>query len=36
MVELGVVHTKFQCAKIKIQDRMVDNEVKFVLPKVWI
>jgi hypothetical protein len=36
MVEWGVVHTKFQQAKIKIEERMVDNEVKFVLPKVLI
>jgi hypothetical protein len=36
MVEWGVVHTKFQSAKIKIEERMIDNEVKFVLPKVWI
>jgi hypothetical protein len=32
----GVIHTKFQSVKIKIVERMVDNEVKFVLPKVWI
>jgi hypothetical protein len=31
MVEWRVVHTKFQDAKIKIE-RMVDNDVKFVLP----
>jgi hypothetical protein len=36
MVEWGVVHTKFQNAKIKIEKRMVDNDVKFVLPNVWI
>jgi hypothetical protein len=36
MVDCGVVHTKFQNAKIKIEERMVDNEVKFVLPIVWI
>jgi hypothetical protein len=36
MVEWGVVHTKFQNAKIKIEERMIDNDVKFVLPKVWI
>jgi hypothetical protein len=36
IVEWGVVHTKFQSAKIKIEERMVDNEVKFVLPRVWI
>jgi hypothetical protein len=33
---MGVVHTKFQSAKIKIEERVIDNEVKFVLPKVWI
>jgi hypothetical protein len=31
-----VVHTEFQNAKIKIEERMVDNDVKFMLPKVWI
>jgi hypothetical protein len=36
MVEWGVAHTKFEEAKIKIEERMVDSEVKFVLPKVWI
>jgi hypothetical protein len=36
MVEWRVVHTKFQNAKIKIEERMVDNDVKFVLPRVWI
>jgi hypothetical protein len=36
MAEWGVVYTKFQDAKIKIEERMVDSEVKFVLPKVWI
>jgi hypothetical protein len=36
MVEWGVVHTKFQNAKIKIEEWMVDNEVKFVLSRVWI
>jgi hypothetical protein len=36
MVEWGVVHSKFQNAKIRIEERMVDNEVKFVLPKVCI
>jgi hypothetical protein len=36
MVEWWVVHTEFQNAKIKIEERMVDNDVKFMLPKVWI
>jgi hypothetical protein len=30
------VHSKFQNAKLKIEERMVDVEVKFVLPRVWI
>jgi hypothetical protein len=34
MVEWRVVHSKFQSANIRIEERMVDNEVKFVLPKV--
>jgi hypothetical protein len=33
---VGVVHSKFQNAKLKIEERMVDVEVKFVLPRVWI
>jgi hypothetical protein len=32
----GVVHSKFHNAKIRIEERLVDNEAKFVLPKVWI
>jgi hypothetical protein len=32
----GVVHSKFQNTKIKIEEGMVDSEVKFVLPKAWI
>jgi hypothetical protein len=36
MVEWGVVQSKFRKAKIRIEERMVDNEVKLVLPKVWI
>jgi hypothetical protein len=31
-----VVHSKFQNTKIKIEERMIDNEVKFMLSKVWI
>jgi hypothetical protein len=31
-----VVHSKFQNTKIKIEEGMVDSEVKFVLPKAWI
>jgi hypothetical protein len=30
----GVVHTKFWNAKIQIEERTVDNDVKYVLPKV--
>jgi hypothetical protein len=33
---VGVVHSKFQNTKIKIEEGMVDSEVKFVLPKAWI
>jgi hypothetical protein len=33
MVEWGVVHTKFQNAKIKIEERMVDNDVKVCVAK---
>jgi hypothetical protein len=36
MVEWGVVHSKFQNAKLRIEERMVDNEVRYVLPKVWV
>jgi hypothetical protein len=36
MVEWGVVHSKFQNAKIQIEERMVDSEVKYVIPKVWV
>jgi hypothetical protein len=36
MVEWGVVHTKFQNAKLQIEERMLDHEVKYILPKVWI
>jgi hypothetical protein len=36
MVEWGVVHSKFQNTKIRIEEKMVDNEVKLVLPNVWI
>jgi hypothetical protein len=31
-----VVHSKFQNAKLKIEETIVDVEVKFVLPRVWI
>jgi hypothetical protein len=34
MVEWGVVHTKFQNAKLHMEERMVDKEVRYVLPKV--
>jgi hypothetical protein len=36
MAEWGVVHSKFQNAKFRIEERLVDNEAMFVLPKVWI
>jgi hypothetical protein len=36
MVEWGVVHTKIQNAKLQIEERLVDNEVKYTLPKVWV
>jgi hypothetical protein len=36
MVEWGVVHSKFQNAKLKIEERMVDSEVRYVLPKLWV
>jgi hypothetical protein len=36
MVEWGVVHTKFQNAKLQIEERMLGHEVKYILPKVWI
>jgi hypothetical protein len=35
MVEWGVVHSKFQNAKLRIEERMVDKEVKYVVPRVW-
>jgi hypothetical protein len=36
MVEWGVVHSKFQNAKLRIEERMVDKEVKYVVPRVWV
>jgi hypothetical protein len=36
MIEWGVVQSKFQNAKMKIGDRMVDNKAIKVLPKVWV
>jgi hypothetical protein len=33
---VGVVHSKFQNTKVKIEERMIDKEVKFMLSKVWI
>lgn len=36
MVEWGVVQTKVQNAKFQIEERVVDNEVKYVLPTVWV
>jgi hypothetical protein len=36
MVEWGVVQSKFNKSKFQIEECMVDAEVKYVLPKVWI
>jgi hypothetical protein len=36
MVEWGVIHTKFLNAKLQIEEQIMDNEVEYVLPKVWI
>jgi hypothetical protein len=36
MVEWGEVHSKFQNDKLRIEERMVDNEVRYILPKVWV
>jgi hypothetical protein len=36
MVEWGVVQTKFQNAKLKIGERMIDNKVVKVLPRIWV
>jgi hypothetical protein len=36
MVEWGVVQTKFLNAKLKIGERMIDNKVVKILPKIWV
>jgi hypothetical protein len=36
MVEWGVVQTKFQNAQLKIRERMIDNKVVKVLPRIWV
>jgi hypothetical protein len=36
IVEWGPVHTKFQNAKFHIEERMIDNEVRYALPRVWV
>jgi hypothetical protein len=36
MVEWGVVQSNFDNAKLKIEDKMVDNKAIKVLPKVWV
>jgi hypothetical protein len=36
MVEWGVVHSKFNNAKIKIGEKSIDNKVVKVLPKIWV
>jgi hypothetical protein len=33
---MGVVQTKIQNAKLQIEERVVHNEVKYVLPTVWV
>jgi hypothetical protein len=35
MIEWGVVQTKFK-AKLQIKEATVDDEVKYVMPKVWV
>jgi hypothetical protein len=32
----GVIQSKFHNAKLRIEERMVDNEVRYVLLKVWV
>jgi hypothetical protein len=36
MVEWGVVQAKSQKVKLQIEERMMDSDVKFVLPTVWV
>jgi hypothetical protein len=36
MVKWGVVQTKFDNAKLKIVEKMIDNKVIKVLPKIWV
>jgi hypothetical protein len=36
MVEWGVVQSKFQNAKLKIEEKMIYNKAVKVLPKVWV
>jgi hypothetical protein len=36
MVKWGVVHSKFNNAKIKIGEMSIDNKVVKVLPKIWV
>jgi hypothetical protein len=36
MVEWGAVQSKFNKSKFQIEEYMVDTEVKYILPKVWI
>lgn len=35
MIEWGIVHTKYN-ATMKIEERVVGHEVKYVMPKVWV
>jgi hypothetical protein len=36
MVEWGVAQSKFQNAKLKIEEKMIYNKAVKVLPKVWV
>jgi hypothetical protein len=36
MVEWGVVQEKFQNSKLQIEEKMLDDDLKIVLPKVWV
>ena len=36
MAEWGVVQTKFNNAKLKIEERTMGDKAKFALPKIWV
>jgi hypothetical protein len=36
MVEWGVVQSKFNNAKLRIGERVIDNKVVKILPKIWV